>query len=64
MLLCLFALAHAPVQPAETKVAVSDEGAHAARFRERQRFPVSLLRLLAIGGTRISADVAQGEQMG
>src|SRR5262245_53471531 len=48
VLLCLVALAHAPIEPAEPEVAVGDEGAHAARLGEGQRLPVVSFSALGI----------------
>ena len=58
----LMTIARAPVELAETEVTVGDEGAHAARLGERQRFPVGRLGLLNIGGTGVGMDFGQREQ--
>src|SRR5262245_21917550 len=62
MILRLLLAADAPIEPTEAEVAVRDEGAHAARLRQRQRLPVSLLGLLHIGRTRSSEGCGHGEQ--
>src|SRR5215813_2946714 len=62
MILGLLLVVDAPIELAEAEVAVGDEGAHAARLRQRQRLPVSVLGLLHIGRTRSSEDCGHGEQ--
>jgi hypothetical protein len=48
-----------PVEPAETEVAVGDEGAHAARLGERQRLAVVGFAALGIEPVGMGRDVAE-----
>ena len=64
MLLCLVALAYAPIELAEAEVAVGDERAHPECLGERERVTVvavSVLRGLAAGGDL--AEEAEGPRL-
>src|SRR5262245_56596948 len=52
----LFALARALVERAETEVAVRDEGAHVARFGERERTTVMCLRTIVVRAAALRRD--------
>src|SRR5262245_10867596 len=59
MLVCLLALARAPVEFAEAEVAVGDEGAHTAGLGERQRLVEVGLAVLGIEPIGMGRDVAE-----
>src|SRR5262249_24574219 len=62
VLLRLLSLACSPVELAEAKVAVSDQGPHAARLGEHQSLAVARLAALSIEAVRMGCDVAEQVQ--
>jgi hypothetical protein len=58
VLASLLAFARAPVELAEAEVAVRDEGAHGARFSEREGLTIIGLAALCVEAFCVDGDVA------